>query len=97
VVLNDDLRDEETDAHRLQALGFRFVRVATQETIRLQRLHDRNDLSVIQDSPLDCQIARIPADYVICNSSHGFEALDGQVNNLVQHLFKTLRTEITRV
>ncbi|NOR61551.1 MAG: dephospho-CoA kinase [Rhodobacteraceae bacterium] len=86
VVLNDDLRDDQIDAVRLRALGFKVVRVATSESVRLARLNSRNDPSIVTDSPLDRQVSRIPADFVIPNSAPGLEALDRQIAALSRHI-----------
>lgn len=85
VVLNDDLRDDVTDGPRLRALGFRTVRIVTAETERLRRLTGRQDPTVVECSPLDRQIARIPADFVLCNSA-GPEVLSRQIAGLAAHL-----------
>jgi len=85
-VLNDDLRDDVTDAPRLRALGFRTLRVVTAEPVRLARLAARGDLTSVAQSPLDRQIARLPVDYVLDNSAEGLAGLDRKVDTLARHL-----------
>lgn len=86
VVLNDDLRDDQTDAPRLRKLGFRIARVVTAEPERISRLLLRRDAATIADSPLDRQIARLPVDFVINNSSPGLDRLKTHVDVLAGHI-----------
>jgi cytidine deaminase len=86
VVLNDDLRDDETDAPRLRMLGFLIARVVTAESVRISRLLQRQDATAVRDSPLDRQIARLPVDIVINNSQLGFENLAPHVEALADYV-----------
>jgi dephospho-CoA kinase len=86
VVLNDDLRDNETDLPRLRALGFRIIRVVTAETARLERLAARNDLSIVGSSNLDQQVALIEADCVLNNTASGFEGVQPELCSLARFL-----------
>ena len=86
VVLNDDLRDDETDWPFMEKLGFRVVRIVTPETVRLGRLGGRGDPTVIRSSALDRQLARIPAEFVIANGASGLDGLKAQIRTLVRHI-----------
>jgi len=85
VVINDDLRDDRIDWPALREAGFRVVKVAARAEVRAQRLAERNDLSVVKDSPLDLQMARIEADYVLTNNG-SLGALEVQVDGLCRLL-----------
>ncbi|MBT2337097.1 hypothetical protein J7E49_24740 [Variovorax paradoxus] len=85
VVINDDLRDDRIDWPALRAAGFRVIKVAARAEVRAQRLAERNDLSVVKDSPLDLQMARIEADYVLTNNG-SLAALEAQVDGLCRLL-----------
>jgi dephospho-CoA kinase len=85
VVINDDLRDDRIDWPALREAGFRVVKVAARAEVRVQRLAERNDLSVVKDSPLDLQMARIEADYVLTNNG-SLGALEVQVDGLCRLL-----------
>jgi len=61
------------------------VKVAARAEVRAQRLAERNDLSVVKDSPLDLQMARIEADYVLTNNG-SLGALEVQVDGLCRLL-----------
>jgi len=84
-VLNDDLRDDGTDWPALRAAGFRVVKIATRPELRASRLRARQDLSVVKDSALDRQMARIPADYVLTNNA-SLSDLQAQVRGLCRWL-----------
>lgn len=85
VVINDDLRDDRVDWPALREAGFRVVKVAARAEVRAQRLDERRDLSVVKDSPLDLQMARIEADYVLTNNG-SLAALEAQVDGLCRLL-----------
>ena len=67
VVINDDLRDDVTDWPVLHDAGFRVLRVSADVERRRERLVQRNDREARAQSPLDAQIARIPAHEVLVN------------------------------
>ncbi|WP_395322326.1 hypothetical protein [Variovorax sp. UC74_104] len=94
VVINDDLRDDRIDWPALREAGFVVVKVAARAEIRAQRLAVRNDLSVVKDSPLDLQMARIEADYVLTNNG-SLAALQAQVDGLCRLLLASRRTDAT--
>lgn len=85
VVINDDLRDDRIDWPALREAGFRVVKVAARAEVRAQRLAVRNDLSIVKNSPLDLQMARIEADYVLTNNG-SLAALEAQVDGLCRLL-----------
>ncbi len=68
VVINDDLRDPHVDYPALQRLGFRFVRVRSDEQLRRARLAQRADLTVVVESQSSAQIDLIRPDFLIDNN-----------------------------
>ncbi len=86
VILNDDLRDDEVDWPVLRKLGFRIIRVVAPQTTRLSRLGQRGDPTIVEHSPLDEQIARIPADFVVSNRAEGIEHLQDKVRAVAERL-----------
>lgn len=74
VVLNADLRDHLVDAPRLRELGFYFVRVRCERSVRQDRLHARNDLSIVDDEQA-FQLDRISCDVEFDNSRNGIQYL----------------------
>jgi dephospho-CoA kinase len=74
VVVNADLRDHLVDAPRLRELGFYFVRVRCERSVRQQRLYARNDLSIVDDEQA-FQLDEIPCDVEFDNSRDGIEHL----------------------
>lgn len=87
VVINDDLRDDQTDWPWLQRNGFTVVRVAAGAALRNQRLQARGDLSLVQNSPLNAQIARIREDHTVTNEG-SLGALRVQVEALAVALLQ---------
>ncbi len=86
VVINDDLRDDETDWPQLKQLGFNIVRVVAPEAVRLSRLQNRADISRVEHSELDLQIARIVPDFLIPNVTDDVARLEAQVRLLASYL-----------
>jgi cytidine deaminase len=69
VVINEDLRDLDTDYPFLCNLGARFVRLTVAEPVRRARLAARKDLSTVLESETTLRLAEITPDLVIDNSS----------------------------
>lgn len=88
VVLNDDLRDDQTDWPWLQRNGFVVVRVIAGAASRHHRLQGRGDLTLVKDSPLDAQIARIHADHTVTNEG-SLDALRVEVEALAASLSRS--------
>jgi dephospho-CoA kinase len=74
VVINADLRDHLLDAPRLRELDFYFVRVRCDSAVRRQRLHARNDLSIVEDEKV-FQLDAIGCDVEFDNSRNGISHL----------------------
>jgi dephospho-CoA kinase len=72
VVINADLRDHLVDAPRLRELGFYFIRVRCDRSVRQQRLRARNDLSIVDDEQV-FQLDDIECDAVFDNNRNGIE------------------------
>jgi dephospho-CoA kinase len=70
VVINADLRDHAVDAPRLRELGFFFVRVRCERSVRCQRLVARDDLSIVDDERV-FQLDEIGCDVEFDNSRSG--------------------------
>ncbi|HEX8742814.1 MAG TPA: hypothetical protein VF712_06755 [Thermoleophilaceae bacterium] len=85
VVLNDDLRDTFVDYPALRAAGFRVVRVTAPEDVRLDRLGQRADLTVVANSATTAHIDEIEPDAVIVNDS-GQEELAAAVERVLEDL-----------
>ncbi|WP_201260410.1 hypothetical protein [Burkholderia catarinensis] len=85
IVINDDLRDDATDWPYLRQQGFAIVKIATSPALREMRLHGRNDVSIVENSPLDRQMSRIRADYVVPNNGT-LEVLRAHVTALAGYL-----------
>ncbi|ALK33293.1 dephospho-CoA kinase [Burkholderia plantarii] len=88
IVINDDLRDDATDWPYLRQQGFAIVKIATSPALRAMRLHGRRDLSIVENSPLDQQMSRIRADYVVPNNGT-LAVLRGHVDALAGCLLDT--------
>jgi len=84
-LINDDLRDDAVDWPALRQAGFATVKLATQPALRQQRLTGRQDPSVVHDSPLDAQMARIRPDFVLTNNGN-LADLRIQVDGLCERL-----------
>jgi hypothetical protein len=67
VVLNDDLRDDKTDWPWMKQNGFIVVRVVAHAALRNSRLHNRGNVTLIENSPLNIQIERIQEDHALIN------------------------------
>jgi dephospho-CoA kinase len=67
VVINDDLRDTVVDYPALRDAGFRVLRVRAPEDVRLARLGQRSDLTVVANSTTTARIDEIEPDAVIVN------------------------------
>lgn len=85
VIINDDLRDDRTDWPALREAGFIVVKVVARPEVRARRLAARQDISVVLDSPLDQQMARIDADYILTNNT-SLASLQAQVDGLCRIL-----------
>jgi dephospho-CoA kinase len=72
VVINADLRDHLVDAPRLRELGFYFVRVRCDRSVRQQRLRARNDLSIVDDEQVFA-LDEIACDVEFDNNRDGIE------------------------
>lgn len=70
VIINDDLRDVETDLPALRSAGFVVVRIVAADVTRAARLSDRRDRTVVLNSKLDEQLARMTPDYLIPNNGN---------------------------
>ncbi|MCL6451614.1 MAG: ATP-binding protein [Acetobacteraceae bacterium] len=86
VVINDDLRDFETDYRALKAHGFRFIRVRCCEEVRLRRLGMRRDLTVEAHSATTAQIDLIEPDFVVDNSTDDVEELRRTLSGVLERL-----------
>ncbi|RQP21738.1 dephospho-CoA kinase [Piscinibacter terrae] len=85
VVINDDLRDDIVDWPALQRAGFIVVKLVARPALRRQRLASRMDPSIVEDSPLDAQMARIRPSYVLTNNG-SLDELRSQVEGLCARL-----------
>jgi len=85
-VVNDDLRDVDTDYPALRRRGFRFVRVACPEPVRLGRLGRRADLTASPHSHSESALDRLPAHFTLDNGTNDIAALRTAVDDLCRRL-----------
>jgi hypothetical protein len=74
VVINDDLRDMETDLPALQQAGFIVVRVSASPGVIAKRLDARRDLQTQRVSRLDVPMLAHRPDHVIVNDGDDIDA-----------------------
>jgi cytidine deaminase len=86
VVLNDDLRDAQIDYPMLKQQGFRFIRIACPETVRLQRLQQRKDISVVTHSATTIALDQIEPDVVVDNASSNMADLQAKIHAVLPTL-----------
>jgi hypothetical protein len=67
VVINDDLRDMNTDLPALRRAGFVTVRISATREVAARRLGLRRDLQTQRDSRLDAAVLGIMPDHVLVN------------------------------
>lgn len=91
VILNDDLRDADTDYPVLERAGFRILKIVAPESVRLARLARRRDLASTTSTPLDDQIRRIEADWVIHNDTTQLEDYRSTVREFTDRLIQSER------
>jgi dephospho-CoA kinase len=86
IVINDDLRDIDTDLPALVNAGFVIVRILASEKTIARRLDARNDLQTQRNSALNEVIDKIEADYVLVNDGDNLEAYRERVKAFVEGL-----------
>ena len=86
VIINDDLRDYETDFPELKKAGFIFLKIVASEEVRNIRLEERKDLNSQKKTKLNESIHQIPHDYLITNNSNQIEVYKESVIALVDRL-----------
>jgi dephospho-CoA kinase len=90
VILNDDLRDDIVDLPALRRQGFRLIRIHAPETVLRERMIGRADLRLIEHSPLNAQLRRMRADYVLSNTTD-LAQLQTQIDGLLDALTASVR------
>lgn len=86
VVINDDIRDYKTDYPVLKKEGFRFIKIFCDETVRVNRLMNRKDLSVNIESSTTNDLDRFEPDFSIDTSSSELEILEANVYRILDKL-----------
>jgi adenylate kinase family enzyme len=86
IVVNDDLRDVDTDLPALVNAGFVIVRISASEKTIARRLDARNDLQTQRNSALNAVIRKIEARYVLVNDDDNIESYRERVNAFVEGL-----------
>ncbi len=89
VVINDDIRDYQTDYPALKKEGFIFVKVHCDEELRVRRLKARKDISITIVSQTTRDIDKFSAD---CAIDTGFEDQD----HVKTHIHRFLQRFIDR-
>lgn len=87
LLINDDLRDHLIDWPRMAAAGFIVIRVVTDPSIRHSRLKSRDDITRVEKSQLNQQIALINSTFVLVNNGN-LDHLDVQVTGIMPYLLK---------
>ncbi|MGI4861661.1 MAG: AAA family ATPase [Janthinobacterium lividum] len=93
VVINDDLRDDQTDWPYLRQRGFDVVKIVTDPGVRSVRLGKRGDISLVKKSALDLQMQRIRADYAVPNNG-AFDVLEQRIKVLAEWLLDAGHTRV---
>ena len=84
VIINDDLRDYQTDYPRLLEAGFIFVKVTCEEEIRQKRLLSRNDLSIVENSETTKHIQDFNYHFHIDNSKLSMDKLRNCIHEMLE-------------
>jgi dCTP deaminase len=82
LIVNDDCR--ANNYQRLRALGFVFVRVATEDAVRLDRCASRK-IPLDDDHPTERGLNELPCEFTIDNSGHLNDS-KRQINNILTRL-----------
>jgi predicted nucleic acid-binding protein len=85
VVVNDDLKDFETDYPVLRSLGFIFIRLWSEEGERLRRLSRRDDLALADERSL-WQFDAMAADYTLENSHNDLREFTGRMRGVLDEI-----------
>jgi Dephospho-CoA kinase len=83
VVLNDDIRDYDTDYPVLKKEGFIFIRIICDENVRVERLSARKDLSVNIKSDTTNNLDKFEAEWTIDTSFCNFDVLKSRVHEIL--------------
>jgi dephospho-CoA kinase len=83
VVINDDIRDYHVDYPVLKREGFIFIRLVCDEDIRLRRLQERNDISVVKKSATTMDLDKFKADLIATTDSSDLSVLDRQLSSFL--------------
>jgi guanylate kinase len=86
VLINDDLRDYETDYRALRQQGFVFIKISASIKARHQRLNQRHDLVTHVESKLDRDLCAMDPDYLIVNETFNREAYEAALDLVVERL-----------
>jgi hypothetical protein len=88
VIINDDLRDYQTDYPALRQEGFLFVKISCSQGVRAQRLGRRQDLVSHVDSKLDRDLRAMDADHLVINETDRADAYRATLDLLVGRLLE---------
>jgi hypothetical protein len=95
VIINDDLRDVETDLPALREAGFIIVRVSASPAAITRRLDARRDLHTERFSALDAPLLAHRPDHVIVNDGDDLDAYRYRVHAVLDLLLASYN-EATR-
>jgi hypothetical protein len=88
VVINDDLRDMETDLPVLRREGFVTVRISADPDIIERRLNARCDLRTARKSHLDVAVLAETPDHVLVNNGSDLDAYRSRVHCFIDLLLR---------
>jgi len=86
VVINDDLRDLDTDYPWLRRAGFVFVKITAAARVRHQRMNRRDDLLSHFESKLDRDLRAMEPDFVVVNETEQLSAYHAALDFVAERL-----------
>lgn len=87
VILNDDVREYETDYKNLKYHQFIFILVVCDEHSRIQRLKTRNDISFVENSTTTKDIDKFEQDYIIDTTDMNQDQLKSRLCKMLLALY----------
>lgn len=93
VIINDDLRDYNTDYYEMKKMGFKFISIKADEQLRQIRLNERNDIHSIIKSKLDKNIKNIIPDFTIYNNTQDIHNYKKSVYSIMDKIIESGKHE----
>jgi cytidine deaminase len=86
VVVNDDLRDLDTDYAALREAGFVFIKITASARVRARRMNRRDDLLSHFESKLDRDLRAMDPDFLVVNETDHLGAYQAALDHVVERL-----------